>query len=147
MFVSFVSQLLFENIGYYQILAHRFARRTALRYYVKHSLVHVDYVEQSRHSFGVDVVFHVEFRSLSDALFEFVMVQMAKSLEYCHRAESRTAYSQYHESIEFFSYVFSRGDYVLDYFVLVVRKLGPTHHVLTASFFYRRKRVFSGAFV
>ena len=140
MIFRLVAEFLFQNVVDDKILRHRFAGGTALGNDVEHRLFHVDHVEQRLHSFGIDVVFHVELGALALCFGQIVIVQVVERLHHRDGTERRTADTQHHEIIEILLDILCRSQNVRHDVFLVVRKFRPAHHARAALFLHARKR-------
>ena len=140
-FRRFCTEHFFENIVDDQILRHRFARRAGFRDHVKASLFRLDHIQKSCHSFGIDVVFHIEFGSLSLGRSKVIIMQMAKRIEYGDRTERAAADTEHDKIFKFTANFFRGSNNILYDLFLVIRKFCPAEHTLAAVFKYVIKRI------
>ena len=88
MFADILSQPRFQYVVDDQILRHGLAGRAALGDDVEHRLFYVDHIQQSAHTFGIDVVFYIKFRRFANGFRQIVVMQMTERLKNGDGAQS-----------------------------------------------------------
>ncbi|MPM72600.1 hypothetical protein SDC9_119576 [bioreactor metagenome] len=121
------AELLMQQRGDDEQLAHGLGGAAGLADDVKAGLLHVDDIQQRGHAFRVDVVFHKEAGAIALFTRQIIVVQVVERLLYGGWAERAAADAEHHEVVKLFADLRRVRQDRLHDLILIIRQFTPAH--------------------